>query len=34
MFIEYIGTNSMIANPITKGFPPKVFQEHTTHMVV
>ena len=32
--IEHIGTNSMIANPLTKGLPPKVFHEHTAHMVV
>ena len=32
--IEHIGTNSMIANPLTKGLPPKVFHEHTTHMGV
>ena len=32
--IEHIGTNSMIANPLTKGLPPKVFHEHTTHMDV
>ena len=32
--IEHIGTNSMIADPLTKGLPPKVFHEHTTHMCV
>ena len=32
--IEHIGTNSMIADPLTKGLPPKVFHEHTTHMGV
>ncbi|KAL5856864.1 hypothetical protein ACOSQ3_004322 [Xanthoceras sorbifolium] len=32
--IEYIGTNSMIANPFTKGLPPKFFQKHTAHMGV
>lgn len=32
--IEYIGTNSMIADPLTKWLPPKVFHEHTTHMGV
>ena len=32
--IENIGTNSMIADPLTKGLPPKVFHEHTTHMGV
>ena len=30
--IEHIGTNSMIANPLTKGLLPKVFYEHTTNM--
>ena len=30
--IEHIGTNSMIADPLTKGLPPKVFHEHTAHM--
>ncbi|KAL1119720.1 hypothetical protein V6Z11_D01G120200 [Gossypium hirsutum] len=32
--IEHIGTNSMIADPLTKGLPPKVFHEHTGHMGV
>ena len=32
--IEHIGTNSMIADPLTKGLPPKVFHEHTAHMGV
>ena len=32
--IEHIGTKSMIADPLTKGLPPKVFHEHTTHMGV
>ena len=32
--IEHIGTNSMIVDPLTKGLPPKVFHEHTTHMGV
>ena len=32
--IEHLGTNSMIADPLTKGLPPKVFHEHTTHMGV
>ncbi|GFP84807.1 act domain-containing protein acr8 [Phtheirospermum japonicum] len=27
--IEHIGTNSMIADPLTKGLPPKIFHEHT-----
>ena len=32
--IEHISTNSMIADPLTKGLPPKVFYEHTTHIGV
>ena len=32
--IEHIETNSMIANPLTKELPPKVFHEHTTHIGV
>ena len=32
--IEHIETNSMIADPLTKGLPPKVFHEHTAHMGV
>ena len=32
--IEYIGTNFMIADPLAKGLPPKVFHEHTAHMSV
>ena len=32
--IEHISTNSMVANPLTKGLPPKVFHEHTAHMGV
>ena len=32
--IEHIGTNSMIADPPTKGLPPKVFHEHIAHMGV
>ena len=27
--IEHIGTNSMVADPLTKGLPPKMFHEHT-----
>ena len=30
--IEHIGTNSMLADPLTKGLPPKVFLEHVAHM--
>ena len=32
--IEHIGTNSNIADPFTKGLPPKVFHEHVTRMGV
>ena len=32
--IEHIGTNSMIADPLTKGLPPKVFHEHIARMGV
>ena len=32
--IEHIGTNSMIADPLTKGIPPKVFHKHVAHMGV
>lgn len=32
--MEHIGTNSMIADPLTKGLPPKVFHEHTARMGV
>uniref|UniRef100_A0A2N9GYL9 Reverse transcriptase Ty1/copia-type domain-containing protein n=1 Tax=Fagus sylvatica TaxID=28930 RepID=A0A2N9GYL9_FAGSY len=30
--IIYIATEEMIADPLTKGLPPKVFKEHVTHM--
>lgn len=32
--IEHLGTNSMIADPLTKALPPKVFHEHTARMGV
>ena len=32
--IEHIGTNSMIADSLTKGLPLKVFHENTSHMDV
>ena len=32
--IEHIGTNSMIAYPLAKGLPPKVFHEHIAYMSV
>jgi len=34
IFIEHLGTNSMIANLLTKGLPPKVFHQHVAHMSV
>ena len=34
MAIEHIGTNSMIADPLTKGLPSKIFYEHTARMGV
>ncbi|RVW97032.1 Retrovirus-related Pol polyprotein from transposon TNT 1-94 [Vitis vinifera] len=32
--IEHISTNSMIADMLTKGLPPKVYHEHVAHMGV
>ena len=32
--IEHIGTDSMLADPLTKGLVPKVFHEHIVHMGV
>ena len=32
--IEHIGTNSMLADPLTKGLTPKAFHEHTAHIGV
>ena len=32
--IEHLGTNSIIAYPLTKGLSPKVFHERTAHMGV
>ena len=32
--IEHFGTNSIIADPLTKGLQPKVFHEHTARMGV
>ena len=32
--IYHIGTDSMLANPFTKGFAPKAFHEHNAHMGV
>jgi hypothetical protein len=34
MKIEQIGTDSMIADPLTKGLPPKKFHKHVAHMSV
>ena len=34
MSIEHISTNSIIADPLSKGLPPKVFHEHIVHMGV
>ena len=34
IFIEHLGTNSMIADPLTKGLPPKIFHMHVAHMGV
>jgi len=30
--IEHISTNLMIADPLTKGLPPKVFTSHVVNM--
>ncbi|KAL5581198.1 hypothetical protein UlMin_013640 [Ulmus minor] len=30
--VEYMSTNNMLANPLTKGLPIFVFQEHVSHM--
>ena len=32
--IEHIGTDYMIADPLTKGLPPKQFHEHVARMGV
>ena len=32
--IEHISTDSNVADPLTKGLPPKVFHEHVAHMGV
>jgi hypothetical protein len=32
--IEHIGTDSMLADPLTKGLPPNKFEEHVAHMGV
>jgi hypothetical protein len=30
--VVHTPTEHMLANPLTKGFSPRVFQEHVTHM--
>ena len=30
--IEHISTRLMIADPLTKGLPPKAYKEHVEHM--
>ena len=30
--IEHISTNFMVADPLTKGLPPKTFTEHVERM--
>ncbi|GJX42323.1 hypothetical protein Tco_0257313 [Tanacetum coccineum] len=32
IFIEYISTHDMLADPFTKGLPPKLFLEHVAGM--
>ena len=32
--IEHIGTDSMLADPLTKGLVPKIFHRHTIHIGV
>ena len=32
--IEHIETNSIVADPLTKGLPPKVYHEHIAHICV
>ena len=32
--IEHISTNFMVADPLTKGLPPKTFNEHVERMGV
>ncbi|KAJ9556201.1 hypothetical protein OSB04_010815 [Centaurea solstitialis] len=34
IMIEHIGTNSMLADPLTKALVPKIFHEHTKNMGV
>jgi hypothetical protein len=30
--LEYISTEKMLADPLTKGLPPNIFQEHVVGM--
>jgi hypothetical protein len=30
--LEHIGTKNMVADPLTKGLPPNVFQKHLADM--
>ena len=30
--IEHVSTEHMLADPLTKGLAPKLFQEHVTHL--
>ena len=34
VFVEPIGTNSMVTDLLTKGLTPKVFHKHTAHISV
>jgi len=34
IFVEHIRTDSMLADPLTKGLVLAIFHEHTTHMSV
>ena len=34
MFKKHYGTNSMIVDSLTKGFPPKDFHKHIAHIGV
>ena len=34
LYVEHIGIDSMIADPLIKGLPPKMFHEHVACMGV
>ena len=34
IWMEHIGIDYMLADPLTKGLPPKVYHKHTAHMDV